>query len=115
MCGRRRSSTPTADDTDEAEFDMGRAKIDTSSAHKGAKKGGAYMLYGDGGRGTGSAHITYTARAPHARMTQALAGFKRACGAIGRAAVNMAEHIDTVISSRINVSTSTDRGAQLCM
>ena len=56
------------------------------------------------GRGTGSVHITYTARAPHARMTQALAGFKRACGAVGRAAVNMAEHIDTVISSRIDAS-----------
>ena len=40
-------------------------------------------------------------------MTQALVGFKRACGAVRRAAVNMAKHIDTGISSRINVLDET--------
>ena len=38
-----------------------------------------------------------TARAPHARMTQALARFERACGAIGRAAVKLAEEVDACI------------------
>ena len=76
ICARQKPSTPKADDTDEAEVNMGRAKIDTSSVHKGTKKVGMYMMYGDGGRGTGSMHITYTACALHACMTQALTGFK---------------------------------------
>ena len=33
----------------------------------------------------------------HARMTQALARFERACGAIGRAAVKLAEEVDACI------------------
>ena len=36
-------------------------------------------------------------RAPHARLTQALARFERACGAIGRAAVKLAEEVDACI------------------
>jgi hypothetical protein len=100
----QKPSTPKADDTDEAKVDTDKTEIDKGSERKGAKKGGMYMLYGDSARGQGGSHLTLTVRAPHARMTQALAGFKRACGAVGRAAVNMAEHIDTVISSRIGVS-----------
>ena len=45
--GGRRPSTPTADDTDEAEVDTDKAEINTGSEHTGAKKGGVYMLYGD--------------------------------------------------------------------
>ena len=86
----QKPSTPKADDTDEAEISKG-------SEHKGAKKGNMYMLYGDSARGQGGSHLTLTARAPHARMTQALARFERACGAIGRAAVKLAEEVDACI------------------
>ena len=42
-------------------------------------------------------NLTLTACAPHARMTQALACFERAFGAIGRAAVELSENIDALI------------------
>ena len=44
ICGRRRPSTPTADDTDEAEVDTDKAEINKGSEHKGAKKGGVYTV-----------------------------------------------------------------------
>ena len=45
----------------------------------------------------GICHPCITARAPHARMTQALACFERACRAIGRAAIKLTEEVDTCI------------------
>ena len=95
--GGRRPSTPTADDTDEAEVGTDKAKINKGSEHKGAKEGGVYMLYGGSARGQGEAHLTLTARAAHARMTQAPARFEQVCGAIGRAAVKLAENVDAHI------------------
>ena len=93
--GGQKPSTPTTDDTDEAGVDTDKAEIDKGSERKGARKGGMYMLYGSshGARGQGGSHLTLTARAPHARMTQALAHFERPCGAIGCAAVKLAEEV----------------------
>ena len=91
----QKPSTPTAADTDEAEVDTDKAKVQRRC--KGAKKGGMYMLYGDSAQGLGGSHMTLTVRAPHARMTQALARVERACGAIGRAAVKLAEEVDACI------------------
>ena len=106
--GGRRPNTPTADDVDcaevnmnKAEVDMDKAEIGTGLRHKGAKKS-VHMLYGSSARGQGEAHMTPTARARHANMTQALSHFGRACGAIGRAAVKLAENVDARIKFELN-------------